>query len=266
MRALGVLLAAALLGGCSHPSRCAQIREFHYPACYEPVSDMRSKSVRLRGDVYQPALSCGFRGCPDVSALRQPAIPDAVSGSTVSFLQTEHTRSMSQERRFELYGLTMDEDSGNLSMAVAAARFASVCYGRVSRKLADDYRAGRIGPGEMAERAAEIRDGAGDGAAILRKYSGVADANLATYELVARSEDSREKDRPSRGRVARLRNRAGAMRKIHAAAYALAGELDGMRSLSAAMLQSPPPGPVGILPAPAPEAPETGDAPCRGRH
>lgn len=164
-----------------------------------------------------------------------------------------------------MYTETMDIDYDNLDQAVAAARITSACYKREYKKVAQDYQAGRISPEEMAERVTEIRDGAYDAATILANYNDVAVANLETYDLIVRSENTRDDDRPSRGRINQVRNRANTMQRTQNSASTLLAELDDTRAQSDIMLQSLQVRLEWFLLATMPDVPETDCGPCSGR-
>jgi hypothetical protein len=154
----------------------------------------------------------------------------------VNVLLSGHTQSLPQNERFRIYDETIDADISGFVRAVAAARMSEACYEVEIRRIYSKYRAGGMSPGERTGREKEIRDGTADAGAFFREYFWTARANLDTCLLIAKAEEAREKDRPPRASIARLRNKAGDMQKIRYSAPALIKEPDAARSRAEDML------------------------------
>ncbi len=173
---LSLLMIAALVlcGGCASKYGEQKTQAVYYPACYQPIQDLRSGENTVAKSTAGGALLGAFTGAMIgliTTGKWQGAVVGAATGGVAGTMAGNAYGRKQQEKddniRLNSYLQDIDGDISNLDVTSAAARASLQCYDRQFNVLLSEIRAKRIAREAAEKRFAEISSGREEAIAIL---------------------------------------------------------------------------------------------------
>ena len=191
----GVTFSAVLLSGCASVGGgvsskvAATTRAEYYPACYEPVSQLRSSDAAMQKSVATGAVAGGLLGGLAGALSGDDAGRNALIGATAGALvggaagyYSARQKQIADDRqRIASYGGDFERSTADLDRGIVYAKTAQDCYQREFRNLQAAHRAKSISDSEGRRRFAEIVSGLQETNALLAAVDGRAGEDINTY-------------------------------------------------------------------------------------
>lgn len=188
--------SSLLLGGCasvgggvsSKVDATTQVN--HYPACYEPVSNLRSSDAAMQRSVATGAVAGGLIGglagaLSGGDNAGRNALIGAATGALVggaAGYYTERQKQISDDRqRIASYGSDFERSAMDLDRNIVYAKAAQDCYQREFDNLRAAHRNKAMSDAEGRSRFAEIIGGLQETNALLAAADGRAGEDIDTY-------------------------------------------------------------------------------------
>lgn len=189
-----VVGGSVLLAGCNtNPSSsvAATTQANYYPACYEPVSHLRSSESAMTRSVVTGAIAGGLLGAVAGAVAgdsddrgRNVAIGaagGALVGGAAAYYNERQNQIADDRQRIASYAGDFSRTAGELDRSVAYASAAQSCYQREFSALRDGRKSGAISDSEGRSRLNEIVSGLQETNALLAKVDGRVGENVNTY-------------------------------------------------------------------------------------
>lgn len=188
--------SALLLGGCASigggvsSKVAATTKANYYPACYEPVSHLRSSDAAMQKSVATGAVAGGLLGglagalSGGDHAGRNALIgatAGALVGGAAGYYSERQKQIADDKQRIASYAGDFERSSDDLDRSIAYAKAAQDCYQREFGKLQAAHRAKSMSDSEGRSRFAEIVSGLQETNALLAAVDGRAGENINTY-------------------------------------------------------------------------------------
>lgn len=172
---LAALLALPALPGCASKYGEQKTAVNYYPACYQPIQDLRSRENDVAkgtaGGALIGALGGALVGLLASGGKWQGAVvggaTGGVAGTMVGNMYARKQQEADDNRRLASYLQDIDGDISNLDVAGAAARNSLQCYDRQFAVLIADIKAKTITREAAQQRFAEISSGREEAIALL---------------------------------------------------------------------------------------------------
>lgn len=187
---LAIILITPILGGCASKYGEQKTVVNYYPACYQPISDLREREHNVAkttaGGAVVGALGGALIGLLASGGKWQGAVMGAAAGGVTGTVAGNIYASKQQEaddnRRLASYLQDIDGDISNLDVVGAAARNSLQCYDRQFAVLVRDMKAGTITREAAQARYGEISTGREEAIAILGQVATQARSLDQQYE------------------------------------------------------------------------------------
>lgn len=188
--------SALLLGGCASVGGgvsskvAATTKANYYPACYEPVSQLRSSDAAMQKSVATGAIAGGLLGglagalSGGEHTARNTLIgatAGALVGGAAGYYSERQKQIADDQQRIASYGGDFERSSDDLDRSIAYAKAAQDCYQREFGKLQAAHRAKSMSDSEGRSRFAEIVSGLQETNALLAAVDGRAGEDIDTY-------------------------------------------------------------------------------------
>lgn len=188
--------SALLLGGCASVGGgvsskvAATTKANHYPACYEPVSHLRSSDAAMQKSVATGAVAGGLLGglagalSGGDHAARNALIgatAGALVGGAAGYYSERQKQIADDKQRIASYGGDFERSTDDLDRSIAYAKAAQDCYQREFSNLQAAHRAKSMSDSEGRSRFAEIVSGLKETNALLAAVDGRAGEDINTY-------------------------------------------------------------------------------------
>lgn len=171
---IAIILGLGLCGGCASKYGEQKTQASYYPACYQPIQDLRGSENTVTRNTAGGALLGAFGGAMIgllTTGKWQGAVVGAATGGVAGTMLGNMYGRKQQEKddntRLNSYLQDLDGDISNLDVAGAAARTSLQCYDRQFQALLTDIRARQITREAAEKRFAEICSGREEAIAIL---------------------------------------------------------------------------------------------------
>lgn len=171
------ILVVLLLGtgGCASKYGTRKTAVNYYPACYNPIADLRQNehgtAAGTATGAVIGALGGALIGLLATGGKWQGAVvggaTGGVAGTVAGNIYAKKQQEADDNRRLASYLQDLDGDISNLDLAGAAARTSLQCYDRQFNLLVAAIRAKQIDRQSAAARYAEISSGREEAIAIL---------------------------------------------------------------------------------------------------
>jgi len=184
------LSGCASLGGGVSSKVAATTKTQYYPACYQPVSQLRSSDAAMQKSVATGAIAGGLiGGLTGALTGGDHAARNALIGATTGALvggaagyYTERQKQITDDRaRIESYGADIDSSVGDIDRSIAHAKAAQDCYQREFTALQAAHKARKMSDNEGRQRFAEIISGLKETNALLAAVDGRTGENVEAY-------------------------------------------------------------------------------------
>lgn len=170
-----LIFALALLPGCASKYGEQRTTVNYYPACYQPIQDLRSSEHNVaKGTAVGSligALGGALTGLLVSGGKWQGAVVGGAVGAAGGAMAGNYYARKQQEqddnRRLASYLQDLEGDISGLNVVSAAARNSLQCYDRQFRILLGEIKAKRISREAASARYQEIRNGKEEAVAIL---------------------------------------------------------------------------------------------------
>ena len=192
-----LLMSTFMLCGCASKYGAAQTTATYYPACYQPIADLRaSEHSETRGTVAGGLI--GALGGALVGLLASngkwqgAAIGAAMGGAAGTMAGNAYARQQQEadnNRRMATYLQYLEGDISNLDIAQAAAKTSLQCYDRQFTQLLSSIRSRQISREAAATRYAEISSGREEAINILGETAATARNLDQKYEEAFMAEE-----------------------------------------------------------------------------
>lgn len=171
---LMLALSVAALPGCASKYGEQHTSVSYYPACYQPIKDLRENEHTV-GKSTAVGAGLGAVGGALIGLLTTGKWQGAVMGAAVggvggSMVGNAYGRKQQEKNdniRLNSYLQDIDGDISNLDVASAAARSSLQCYDRQFKALIGEIKAKQIAREAAQSRYAEIQSGREEAIAIL---------------------------------------------------------------------------------------------------
>ncbi len=163
---VALLILSIFSTGCASKYGAQTTQVAYYPACYQPVSDLRRDEANINdststGLVIGALLGALIGGVATGDA--KGAVVGAAAGGAVGAVGGHaYATSEAKDRDAEFYrqyASQLDAETIQMSRANAAAKIAAQCYDKEFKKVVADAQAGNISKIELTNRYEEIRSG-----------------------------------------------------------------------------------------------------------
>jgi len=169
-----MICSIGLCGGCASKYGEQSTRVNYYPACYQPIQDLRDSDNTVAKNTAGGALVGAFAGAMlgliTTGKWQGAAIGAATGGVAGTMVGNMYGRKQQEKNdniRLNSYLQDLDGDISNLDVAGAAARTSLQCYDRQFNALLAEIRGRRIAREAAEKRFAEISAGREEAIAIL---------------------------------------------------------------------------------------------------
>lgn len=188
--------SAVLLGGCASlgggvsSKVAATTKANYYPACYEPVSQLRSSDAAMQKSVATGAVAGGLLGglagalSGGDHAARNTLIgatAGALVGGAAGYYSERQKQIADDKQRIASYAGDFERSSDDLDRSIVYAKAAQDCYQREFAKLQAAHRAKSMSDSEGRSRFAEIVSGLQETNALLAAVDGRTGEDINTY-------------------------------------------------------------------------------------
>lgn len=184
-----LISGCASVGGGVSSKVAATTKADYYPACYEPVSQLRSSDAAMQKSVATGAVAGGLLGGLAGALSGDDAGRNALIGAAAGALvggaagyYSERQKQIANDRqRIASYGGDFERSAEDLDRSIVYAKAAQDCYQREFRNLQAAHRAKSISDSEGRRRFAEIVSGLQETNALLAAVDGRAGEDINTY-------------------------------------------------------------------------------------
>lgn len=192
-----LLMTAFMLCGCASKYGSAQTNVQYYPACYQPIEDLRAGERSETGGTVAGGLIGALGGAlvglmASNGKWQGAAIGAAMGGAAGTMAGNAYARNQQQadnNRRMAAYLQNLEGDISNLDIAQAAAKTSLQCYDRQFAQLLAAIKNRQISREAAAARYAEISNGRGEAIYILGENVVNARSLDEQYENAFRAEE-----------------------------------------------------------------------------
>ncbi len=185
-----LISGCANLGGGVSSKVAATTKANYYPACYEPVSQLRSSDSAMQKTVATGAVAGGLLGglagaLGGGDNAGRNALIGAAAGALVggaAGYYSERQKQIADDRqRIASYGGDFERSAEDLDRSIVYAKAAQDCYQREFHNLQAAHRAKSISDSEGRRRFAEIVSGLQETNALLAAVDGRTGEDIDTY-------------------------------------------------------------------------------------
>lgn len=196
--AMSMILIFGLCSGCASKYGEQQTQVNYYPACYQPIQDLRSGEHNVAKNTGAGALLGAFTGAMIgliatgkwQGALMGGAVGGA-AGSMAGNAYGRHQQQQDDNVRMAGYLQNLDGDISNLDITHAAARTSLQCYDRAFAALLAEIRAKQISRQAAQSRFGEIMSGREEAINILGNAAQYGQNLNQEYENAFNSEEQK---------------------------------------------------------------------------
>ncbi len=190
---IGVLvLGTFIMTGCASKYGTQTTQVKHYPACYQPVAELRNDE-NLTGN----ATATGAVGGAIVGAILGGLLTGKASGALVGAaaggaagavggnIYGKNQQAKRDAQFYAKYASQLNSETASMNRATAAAKIASQCYEREFTAAISQAKAGTITKQQLSARYTEIRAGLEETARILQTtYTNSAEKDLEYQKVM----------------------------------------------------------------------------------
>lgn len=185
-----LISGCASVGGGVSSKVAATTKADYYPACYEPVSQLRSSDAAMQKSVATGAVAGGLLGglagalSGGDNAGRNALIgatAGALVGGAAGYYSARQKQIADDRQRIASYAGDFERSAEDLDRNILYAKTAQDCYQREFGNLQAAHRARSISDNEGRRRFAEIVSGLKETNALLAAVDGRAGEDINTY-------------------------------------------------------------------------------------
>ena len=163
-----------MLAGCASKYGARQTNVHYYPACYQPIEDLRKAESSYNSTIGIGALTGALFGAA-IGAAQTGSVEGALAGAVIGtgagavggYALAEYNDTKESRAKLAQYSRELGVEQRSLDRVTAAGRMAYTCYTGQFKAALADYKAKRISRQELDARYAEIKSGLAEASKIL---------------------------------------------------------------------------------------------------
>ena len=184
-----LIMALLALPGCASKYGAQQTKVNYYPACYQPVKQLRDDENYVAKSTATGAVGGALLGAligglatGKVEGALAGAAAGGIAGGVAGHAYGKHQQASRDRELVQAYSEQLGYEASGMARSTAAARVAQQCYDQEFDRAKRDFRSRKISQAEFQARYAEIRSGLQETSYILtERYDSMAKKD-AEYE------------------------------------------------------------------------------------
>ncbi len=191
---LGVLVLSSFVAtGCASKYGAQTTQVNHYPACYQPVAELRNDEGLVATSTATGAVGGAIVGAilgglltGKASGALVGAAAGGAAGAVGGNIYGKNQEAKRDADFYAKYSGQLNAETASMNRATAAAKIASQCYDREFKAAITQAKAGTITKQQLSARYTEIRAGLEETARILQTtYTSTAQKDTEYRQVMA---------------------------------------------------------------------------------